>query len=367
MARPRSAATSRSTPTARPPCQHPTFCPAPRRTPSPPSTWATTISSRARRPCSWRWSTRPSTTTSLTASANPSAYGTPLTFTATVTDAPAAAIPTGAVIFWDGATTIGSSSIRPGTKSGTATLTIASLGAGVHDIRATYSGGLDYKGSESAVEVRTINPVATTTTLASALNPSKFGQSAMLTATVHASGGTIQPTGGTVQFWSGSTLLGTAALANSNQASLPVCTLAAGSHAVRAVFLASANFQASTSGSVTQQVVKNQTVVQLGYAMTGPTATPASSSAAIDAAAKIQRQVVFTVQVYPAGAPAYLTNEGTVTIYQSNGRSVATLPVQNGRVTLTEKLTKVDHKTYYAVYNGTADLGKVRSNKVRVT
>jgi len=189
----------------------------------------------------------------------------------------------------------------------------------------------------------------------------------MLTATVKAMGGTIQPTGGTVQFWNGTALLGSAALASSNQASLPISSLIAGSHSLTAVLLASANFQASTSGSITQQVVKNQTVVQLGCAMADPTEMPAVLSASAVAAARVHRQVVFTILVHPAGAPAFLATEGTATIYQSNGRFVATLPVQNGQVTLNRYLCQVFQNSYYAVYNGTANLGRARSNMVRVT
>jgi hypothetical protein len=95
-------------------------------------------------------------------------------------------------------------------------------------------------------------------------------------------------------------------------------------------------------------------VVQLGCAIVQPTT------------AATRRLVVFTILVHPAGAPAYLVNEGTATNYQSNGRFVATLPVQNGQATLNRYLYQVWQKTYYAVYNGTANLGRARSNMVRV-
>ena len=97
------------------------------------------------------------------------------------------------------------------------------------------------------------------------------------------------------------------------------------------------------------------------------TGAPGIRSAAIAAAVRVHRQVVFTILVHPAGAPAFLATEGTATIYQSNGRFVATLPVQNGQVTLNRYLCQVFQKTYYAVYNGTANLGRARSNMVRVT
>jgi hypothetical protein len=175
-----------------------------------------------------------------------------------------------------------------------------------------------------------------------------------LTATVRATGGTIQPTSGIVQFWNGTALLGSAALASSNQASLPISSLVAGSHSLRAVWLASANFQTSTSGSITQHVVKNQTVVQLDCAIRS-------------APPWFFRQVVFTILVHPAGAPAYLVTEGTVSIYQACGQLVATLPVRNGQASFNRYLCQVWQKGFYAVYNGTANLGRAWSNIVRVT
>jgi hypothetical protein len=115
-------------------------------------------------------------------------------------------------------------------------------------------------------------------------------------------------------------------------------------------------------------VDKNQTEVQLGCAMADPTATPAIDPTAITAAARIHRKVVFTILVHPAGAPTYQVTEGKVTIYQSNGRFVKTLLVQkNGQATLSPYLSQVFQKSYYAVYNGTANLGRARSNMVRVT
>ena len=307
------------------------------------------------------------TTTSLVSSANPSVFGQDVTFTAFVTaTAPGTGTPDGQAQLSVDGSAVG----QPFTLTGgQGSITVAHFNnlIGDHTVQVNYLGSANYKGSDSVVDVQTVNPVATTTTLSSALNPSKYGQSAMLTATVQATGGTIQPTSGTVQFWDGTALLGSASLANSNQASFSISALAAGSHSLTAVLLASANFQTSTSGSITQQVVKNQTVVQLGCAMADPTATPAIDPAAITAAARIHRQVVFTILVHPAGVPAYLATEGKVTIYQSNNRFVATLPVKNGQATLNRYLCQVFQKSYYAVYNGTRNLGRARSNMVRVT
>jgi hypothetical protein len=307
------------------------------------------------------------TTTSLIASANPSVFGQDVTFTAFVTaTAPGTGTPDGQAQLYVDSSAVGAPFTLTG---GLGSITVAHFNKliGDHTVQVNYLGSANYKGSDSVVDVQTVNPVATTTTLSSALNPSKYGQSAMLTATVQATGGTIQPAGGTVQFWDGTALLGSASLANSSQASLAISALAAGSHSLTAVLLASASFQTSTSSSITQQVVKNQTVVQLGCAIVQPPEAPAVRTAATATAARIHRKVVFTILVHPAGAPAYLATEGKTTIYQSNGRFVAKLPVRNGQVTLSRYLCQVFQKSYYAVYNGTGNLGRARSNMVRVT
>ncbi len=73
------------------------------------------------------------TTTDLMSSPNPSAFGQPVTFTATVT--PTGPYPvTGSVKFWDGTKTMGTAAL----KSGVATSTKSTLAVGTHSITAQY-------------------------------------------------------------------------------------------------------------------------------------------------------------------------------------------------------------------------------------
>ncbi len=83
----------------------------------------------------------------------------------------------------------------------------------------------------------------TSVSLISSANPSTFGQSVSFTATVTPSGGGT-PTGN-VEFFDGTTLLGTVALAGSglstsalapNQAELTTSTLSQGTHSITAVY-----------------------------------------------------------------------------------------------------------------------------------
>src|SRR5207249_871650 len=78
--------------------------------------------------------TRPSSSTVITASSNPSVYGQSLSLTATVTGPSGA--PTGTVTFLDGTTVLGTVALG----GGTATFTTSSLRAGVHGITAIYGG-----------------------------------------------------------------------------------------------------------------------------------------------------------------------------------------------------------------------------------
>ena len=87
--------------------------------------------------------------TALTSSTNPSNFGDPVTFTATVTPvAPGAGTPTGTVQFKDGASLLGAP--VPVTAGGTAAMTVSNLGGGPHPITAVYSGDVRFNGSTSA-------------------------------------------------------------------------------------------------------------------------------------------------------------------------------------------------------------------------
>ena len=85
------------------------------------------------------------TTTALTSSPNPSAYGQAVTFTVTVTSA--GPMPTGRVLFKDGKASFG----RVYLSNGVATLTTSKLAEGTHPITADYPGNDDNVRSTSPV------------------------------------------------------------------------------------------------------------------------------------------------------------------------------------------------------------------------
>src|SRR5207237_5612068 len=99
--------------------------------------------------------------------------------------------------------------------------------------------------STSLALTQTVNPAGTSSGLTSSPNPSTFGQSVALTATVSPSTAT-----GTVTFKDGSTSLGTGTLSNGT-ATLTLSTLAMGPHSLTAVYGGEANEAASPNSRPT--------------------------------------------------------------------------------------------------------------------
>jgi hypothetical protein len=245
--------------------------------------------------------------------------GNPITFTATVTGSPAP--PTGTVTFSDltynGSTAVGSTlAINvPLNANGQASVTTSSLVAGNgflgnHFIKANYNGDANHPAS-SVTMVQKVHANASTTVLASSVDPSSFGQTVSFTATVSAVPfGAGTPTG-MVTFQDGGTVIGQVPLSPiitvnptfSAIASITKSNLVVGGHTITATYASDTQFAAS-AGSVSQ-------VVQI------ETTTTINSSLNPSASGQL---VVFTATVTPtnaaAGRPAGLVTfkEGTTVL-----------------------------------------------------
>jgi hypothetical protein len=104
--------------------------------------------------------TQPVTTTTLSASANPSVYGQAVTFTATVAAASASGTPTGSVQFVVDGSDLGA---PVDLVDGVATSPgIGSLGVGDHTVMAIYSGDTNFIASVSADWTQVVNPAPLT-------------------------------------------------------------------------------------------------------------------------------------------------------------------------------------------------------------
>ncbi|HKW89459.1 MAG TPA: Ig-like domain-containing protein [Candidatus Acidoferrales bacterium] len=187
------------------------------------------------------------TTSAITSSLNPSTYGQSVTYSVTVTSA-TSVTPSGAVVFKNGTTTLGSVGLN---SSGVANFSTTTTPAGTGSITAFYMGNVDFIASTSPAFTQMVNQAGTTTAVTSSLNPSTFGTSVTFTATVTPA--TPGTPAGTVTFMDGATTLGTRSL-TSGKATLAISTLASGSHAITVVYGGSSNFTGSTSPLLTQTV-----------------------------------------------------------------------------------------------------------------
>jgi hypothetical protein len=160
-------------------------------------------------------------------------YGSPVTFTATVTGPDTT--PTGNVTFYDGATAIGTGTLD---VTGNATFTISSLVVGTHPISVQYGGDSNFTPITSAAITQTVVSVAATVSVTSTSNPSTYGDSITFNVVLVGSGAI--PTG-TVTITDGASTLGTEILTNGT-ASLTIDTLTAGSHNISVTYSGDSNY-----------------------------------------------------------------------------------------------------------------------------
>lgn len=191
-------------------------------------------------------------TFTLTSSLNPSAAGQPVTFTLTMTPAS-----TGAALGLQISNP--PANLQATWSTGMTSVTTANLPAGSHTVTGSWPGDANVLAGTAQPLVQTVQAAATTTTLAAAPNPSVYGGSVTLTATV-------QPTAasGLVSFFDNGTLLGAGNVV-SGQAQLSIATLPVGSNTLTATYGGDAIYGSSSSTAVTQIVTpaSNPTTVAL--------------------------------------------------------------------------------------------------------
>jgi hypothetical protein len=186
------------------------------------------------------------TTITLTSSADPSAYGQVVAYTATVTSALGVPPDGETVSFMKNATVLGTASL----SDGSATFMIATLSVGTLPVTAIYRGDLNFSSSTSNVVSQVVSKASTTTVLGSSLNPANAGEAVIFTASVTPEfGGTIT---GTVTFYDGTTKLATEAV-KAGIAKFTTSNLTSGTHSITATYNGTVSFDGS-SGSLTQTI-----------------------------------------------------------------------------------------------------------------
>jgi len=207
------------------------------------------------------------TSTIVASSMNPSVFGQPVTFKATVSAvAPGAGIPTGTVTFLDGGSAIGTGTL----SGGVATFTTTALAVSSHTITAGYGGDGNFNVSNGSLtgNPQVVNKANTQTAVASSMNPSVFGQPVTFKATVSAvAPGAGIPTG-TVTFLDGGSAIGTGTLSG-GVATFTTTALAVSSHTITAGYGGDGNFNVSTSTKI-NQVVQDFSITATPSAQTIP-------------------------------------------------------------------------------------------------
>lgn len=288
------------------------------------------------------------TTTAVASDTNPAAAGQTVTFTATVSDS-VAGTPTGTVTFKDGTTTLGSGTLN---ASGQATFSTSVLSATPHSITAVYGGDANFSGSTSPALSQLVNApaaVGTTTSLASSLGTSTYGQGVTFTATVSPASGTGTPSG-TVQFTvDGSNVGSPVTLSGGAATSASINNLSAGAHTVAAVYSGDSSFSASTASGITQTV--NQ-------------ATTAAALVSSSNPSTFGQSVTFTATLSASGA---IKPSGTVT-FADGGSTLGTGTLNaSGVATFTTSSLSAASHSITASYAGNSNFVGSTSGAVTQT
>ena len=294
---------------------------------------------------------------SVTTLTVPSTGGVGRSFTLTATvaaQAPGYGLPTGTVTFYDGASSLGTgtlaSSQATGTSGCTATLTLTGgLTAGTHSLTAVYGGDANFYASTSPVVTDNIEALATSTALATSLNPVLVNQSVTYTATVSTSSNTPAPATGSVLFYDGGNLVATVPLSTPAAGSTAAATAqfttsyaAAGSHAMTAVYPGDSSHNSSLSSVVTETVSSTKVTPSLSIS--------SSANPSIVAGA-----VTFTVTVNAGATGALTLDDGTTAIASGS-------PDATGKFVFTTTTLSAGTHPLTAVYGGDANFNPKTSS-----
>ena len=276
---------------------------------------------------------------------------TPVTFTATVIGNNSS-IPTGNVIFKDGATAIGTVAVN---AAGVASFTTSTLTTGTHSITAAYQGDSDYAASVSVAVTETVNKIATSAAVISSANPADAGATVNFTVTITGASSTSPnvPVTGSVNLMDGATVVGTGTVAAlgtgpaTASVVIPVSTLAIGSHAITAVYAGDTNYTGSTSGAVSEVISLATSSNVLTASSTNPVALkPVTLTATLSSNGGV-----------PTGSVTFF--DGTTTIGTGN--------LTKGAVSITTATLAVGAHTITAIYGGDMKDGASTSNAVTIT
>lgn len=264
------------------------------------------------------------TTTTVSASPNPSAVGQSVTLTATVVADPPGGTPVGTVRFvgprgFNQAATLDA--------SGTATVTLAAAASGT--VAAIYEGTATFAGSQGTIDL-IVGQAPTTTAVTADPASSVAGQTITLTATVAASPpGGVTPTGNVTFTGPG----GLSVNATLNASGLAVVTTTA---------MISGTITASYAGNATFTGSEGTTAITVGPSQTSTNVTAAPNPSDFGQTVTLTA----TVAAVPPGTGA---PTGSMTFTGPRGLN-QTVPLSGGEATITT--TRLASGTVTATYGG---------------
>ncbi|MDR6398485.1 Ig-like domain repeat protein [Herbaspirillum seropedicae] len=275
-----------------------------------------------------------SSTVVLNASTSNTAFGTPVTLTATV----GGSLPSGTVSFTDGGIVLGSAIV----SGGVAVFSTRTLVIGTHSLEAQYGGDSNNAAASSAVATVTVTPRTPALTLSASSTSVSYGATLTLNATL--TGGAAAT--GLVRFIEGGVTLGAASL-SAGAASLSLGRLAPGAHIIRASYAGDSNHAAATSSAITVTINKVAATVTLS-------ATPASAS--------LGSNVTFNAVI--SGSSGSLP--GGSVVFSEGGTTLATVNVVAGAASFSMSTLALGSHTITAHYSGDSNNASANSSGVVV-
>jgi hypothetical protein len=268
-------------------------------------------------------------------------YGQSVTLNATVSGT--GATPTGSVLFMNGASLLGATTLA----GGAASLTINTLPVATHTITAVYEGDAQNEGGTSRSFSLTVNKAQPTLQITSSANPAALKQFVTLAINLsNVTPGVSLPTG-TIVFQAGSVILGTTTIDRLGRAIISTNQLTAGAHTITAAFSGDGNYEASQAAGVTLTVGKGLTVMRL--TSDAKTTTYGQS-------------VSFSAAVYSAGE----TPTGIVAFYTGT-TLLGEAPLHNGVAVFSASSLSEGEHAIKAIYKGADSFAGCQSAALKHT
>jgi hypothetical protein len=267
------------------------------------------------------------TTVAFVSSANPSPFGSPLSFSVLVRGT--GSQPVGSITLMDGPATLG---VQPLDATGLANFSTPNLPIGVHNLVALYSGDADHPQNNATLAERVVQ-VTATSLMSSSLN-GIAGTTVTLTSVV--TGLDNQPVTGTIVFKDGPAAIATVAIDATGAAVFSSSSFAIGKHSISALYSGDTLNQASSSGVLPQTIQIATTATTLTSS-----ANPGFTGASIALSASVSGN---------GGSPT-----GSIT-FRDGTATLGSIPVStSGAASLsTSTLTPGIH-SITATYNGDAN------------